>query len=177
MKIKVLETIRFIGLGIMMGIKQTEYKSCRSLFNSKGKLIPSNHQSNHDLNKQVKLVTVVAGPPPSTQGTSSNREKSEYTSVEKVHGYNKRLYKMTTIVRKKAERALLNGYECSECSSYYKTFDLSPNELREKLKLCSKHRALAAPPKTPEHFWDIDFPEMETELGVETWQEDVEDTN
>lgn len=62
------------------------------------------------------------------------------------------------VVRKKAERKQLNGYSCSECAQYYSSFNLTEEELKKKLKDCSRHRDYHSPPKTPEHYWDTDFP-------------------
>jgi len=61
-------------------------------------------------------------------------------------------------IRKKSERAKLDGYECNQCVRYYAQFNLPPEELRKRLKNCSRHRARWEPNKTQPGFWDIDFP-------------------
>ncbi|RWS28621.1 uncharacterized protein B4U80_11174 [Leptotrombidium deliense] len=60
-------------------------------------------------------------------------------------------------VKNRDERKLLNGYDCKECADYYSSFGLSQEQLREKLNKCSRHRSQYSPPKTPPHFWDIDY--------------------
>lgn len=61
-------------------------------------------------------------------------------------------------VRKKLDRARLLAFECDQCRDYYATFELTEEELEVKLKECSRHRAKAAPSKSPEHFWEVDMP-------------------
>jgi len=61
-------------------------------------------------------------------------------------------------VRKKEERKKLNGYTCKECEDYYRTRDLTEDELKGRLKACSRHRAKYSPVKSPPYFWETDFP-------------------
>ena len=43
---------------------------------------------------------------------------------------------------------------------------MSEDEIQERLKACSRHRAkFTPPPSTPEHFWEVDF--MNTHEYVE----------
>ncbi|XP_054707867.1 uncharacterized protein MAL8P1.12-like [Uloborus diversus] len=69
-------------------------------------------------------------------------------------------YKEET-VRKKAERRQLVGYDCKECEKYYSDLGLSEKEKQQRLKKCSRHRAKFVPPSTPEHFWELDFPDTQ----------------
>ncbi|CAL1273415.1 unnamed protein product [Larinioides sclopetarius] len=69
-------------------------------------------------------------------------------------------YKEET-VRKKSERKQLVGYECKECEKYFADLGLSEEEKRERLNKCSRHRAKFPPPATPEHFWELDFPDTQ----------------
>jgi hypothetical protein len=64
-------------------------------------------------------------------------------------------------VRKKSERIKLLGYECKCCKEYYESLDLSDVELEERMNYCSRHRGNHRPPKTPEHFWEIGFPDAQ----------------
>ncbi|XP_036358061.1 uncharacterized protein LOC115210247 isoform X2 [Octopus sinensis] len=70
-------------------------------------------------------------------------------------------YAYDTVVRKKHDRRLLNGYTCQECVEYYKTKGLSAEEISKQIGDCSKHRAKYKPPNTPEHFWSVGFPDTE----------------
>ncbi|XP_055935186.1 uncharacterized protein LOC129965378 [Argiope bruennichi] len=69
-------------------------------------------------------------------------------------------YKEET-VRKKSERKQLTGFECKECEKYFSDLGLSEEEKRERLNKCSRHRAKFPPPATPEHFWELDFPDTQ----------------
>lgn len=62
------------------------------------------------------------------------------------------------VVRTKAARKQLDGFTCKECQDYYGGKNLSAEELKKRLKNCSRHRSKFSPPKSPEHFWDTDFP-------------------
>ncbi|KAG8199569.1 hypothetical protein JTE90_009408 [Oedothorax gibbosus] len=69
-------------------------------------------------------------------------------------------YKEET-VRKKGDRKQLNGFDCKECEKYYADLGLSDKEKKERLKQCSRHRSKYAPPPTPEHFWELEFPDTQ----------------
>ena len=49
-------------------------------------------------------------------------------------------------VKRKADRKLLLGYECSECRSYYSSLNLEEGKLNEIVQNCSRHRATIKPP-------------------------------
>ena len=64
-----------------------------------------------------------------------------------------------TLPLKKEARLKLNGHTCEHCTAYYKADNLSPEELQEKLKHCSRHRGrYSPPPATQASFWRADFP-------------------
>ncbi|XP_035230895.1 DNA endonuclease RBBP8-like, partial [Stegodyphus dumicola] len=69
-------------------------------------------------------------------------------------------YKEATI-REKAKRKRLNGFDCKMCEKYYTDLGLSDKEKKERLKKCSRHRGKFEPPSTPEHFWELDFPDTQ----------------
>lgn len=65
------------------------------------------------------------------------------------------------VVRKKDERRQLNGFDCKECEKYYSELGLSDKEKKERMKKCSRHRGKFTPPATPEHFWELEFPDTQ----------------
>ncbi|KFM71559.1 DNA endonuclease RBBP8, partial [Stegodyphus mimosarum] len=69
-------------------------------------------------------------------------------------------YKEATI-RQKEKRKQLNGFDCKMCEKYYTDLGLSDKEKKERLKKCSRHRGKFEPPPTPEHFWELDFPDTQ----------------
>lgn len=86
-------------------------------------------------------------------------EKTEKETVPNKNLVNKPSYKYVEVVRKKEERAKLNGYDCRECQQYYEGLDLPEEELKKRLKQCSRHRArFSPPPSTPPGFWNLSFP-------------------
>jgi DNA repair protein endonuclease SAE2/CtIP C-terminus len=129
----------------------TEYKSSRLLFSSSGTIIKSRYKKRPE--NAIKLRLVIAGPP----AEKSNRLAANSWKVKSIHTTESKT--KGPVVLKKSERSLLNGYECVECMAYYKTFELSPKKLEERLRKCSRHRALNTPPTTPEGFWEIGFPQ------------------
>lgn len=71
-------------------------------------------------------------------------------------------YKYVEVVRKKDERVKLNGYKCRDCQEYYQGLDLPEDELKKRLKHCSRHRArFSPPPSTPPGFWNLSFPDTQ----------------
>ncbi|KAJ7389293.1 DNA endonuclease rbbp8 [Desmophyllum pertusum] len=74
-------------------------------------------------------------------------------------------YKYVEVVRKRDERAKLNGYKCRDCQEYYQGLNLPENELKKRLKHCSRHRAkFSPPPSTPPGFWNLSFPDTQEYL-------------
>ena len=64
------------------------------------------------------------------------------------------------VVRKKNERINLKARKCNYCDQFWRSMNLSEEKLKQKLHKCSRHRYNVSPPKTPEHFWDTDFPDI-----------------
>ncbi|GFU43103.1 uncharacterized protein NPIL_102741 [Nephila pilipes] len=62
---------------------------------------------------------------------------------------------------KKSERKRLNAYTCKDCEKYYSTVS------EERIQISSRHRGNKRP-STPEHFWDLDFPD-DIEIPTETY--------
>lgn len=62
-------------------------------------------------------------------------------------------------VRNREDRKKLEGYACKCCKDYYEAVGLTEEEIKERMKDCSRHRDRHAPPQTPEHFWSIGFPD------------------
>nr|XP_015931250.2 DNA endonuclease RBBP8 isoform X1 [Parasteatoda tepidariorum] len=69
-------------------------------------------------------------------------------------------YKEET-VRKKSERKQLLGFDCKECENYYTDLGLSDEEKKQRMQKCSRHRGKFVPPSTPEHFWELEFPDTQ----------------
>jgi hypothetical protein len=72
------------------------------------------------------------------------------------------------VVRNRALRAKMTGQECPCCAPYYDALDLSPGERQRRINQVSRHRSFADIPRTPERYWDIDFPSVEEQkrLGL-----------
>ncbi|XP_077517147.1 uncharacterized protein LOC144127986 isoform X2 [Amblyomma americanum] len=64
-------------------------------------------------------------------------------------------------VLKKAARQQLPAHECKECQEFYDRLELPEAQRKDLLRKCSRHRALYAPPPTPDHFWELDFPDTQ----------------
>ncbi|XP_014667311.1 PREDICTED: uncharacterized protein LOC106808911 [Priapulus caudatus] len=67
-------------------------------------------------------------------------------------------YKYKEVVRKHDERQKLNVHDCAMCEKYYSAMDLTAEERKERMKVCSRHRARYTPPSTPDHYWETGFP-------------------
>ena len=65
-----------------------------------------------------------------------------------------------SLPRKRAERKKLPGHDCFFCKEYYKSLGLNKKDLKLRLKKVSRHRGYS-PPKTPDHFWELEFPDTE----------------
>ncbi|KAL9962287.1 hypothetical protein ACROYT_G031374 [Oculina patagonica] len=82
--------------------------------------------------------------------------------IEVKNGAAEPNFKYVEVVRKKDERAKLNGYKCRDCQEYYQGLNLPENELKKRLKHCSRHRAkFSPPPSTPPGFWNLSFPDTQ----------------
>lgn len=93
-------------------------------------------------------------PPPK----ESVKEKTKYfENFELKQGEPEECPKMS---RKREIRKRYPGYACSCCKDYYKCLELNDKDLKVRLKKVSRHRG-RSPPKTPEHFWELEFPDEE----------------
>lgn len=70
-------------------------------------------------------------------------------------------YAYEEVVRGKAAREALIGYECKECAAFFDEAvlhgDGSKYYDRDELLRCSRHRARQTPPQTPEDYWELSF--------------------
>jgi len=78
---------------------------------------------------------------------------------------NARLYRGSAVEknrpRTREHRAQLVGHDCPECRSFLRD---EPDASRRAILLRhSRHRAEKAPPQTPPGYWDLSFPETETQ--------------
>lgn len=89
---------------------------------------------------------------------------------DNLHG--PKVYK-AKLPRKRKERKQHPGYAHSSCcQKYYESLGLNEKDLKLKLKAISRHRE-KSPPKTPEHFWDFDFPDTKECIKRENAQNDA----
>lgn len=70
-------------------------------------------------------------------------------------------FRYEEVVRGKAAREALTGYECEECAAFFDEAVLHGDGAkyydRDELLRCSRHRALHTPPQTPEDYWELSF--------------------
>lgn len=79
---------------------------------------------------------------------------------------NNKTFKYVEVIRKKADRELLPGYECEQCRMFYDAINEGSNVPFDRKKFindCSRHKHLFEPPSTPPDFWEVSFPENETQ--------------
>ncbi|XP_071516499.1 uncharacterized protein [Panulirus ornatus] len=62
------------------------------------------------------------------------------------------------VVRKKAARKQLEGWQCHECEQWYKGQNLTSEEIKMMMNKCSRHRSKHNPvTNTPKDFWNPDW--------------------
>lgn len=83
---------------------------------------------------------------------------SKYFNLLKKDNYEEKRFEK--ISRKRAERKQYPGHTCHFCKQYYKCLNLNEEELKKRLKNISRHRG-NSPPKTPDHFYELEFPDDE----------------
>ena len=78
------------------------------------------------------------------------------------------------VVRNKAERSNMPGYDCEQCRKFYNVAGTSLSSMkcshrkpdrRSMQDRFSRHKAYYKPPDTPEGYWDIDFPDEKSQTG------------
>ncbi|KOX68669.1 DNA endonuclease RBBP8 [Melipona quadrifasciata] len=62
-------------------------------------------------------------------------------------------------LKKKSERAQMNGVSCWECKQYYANLGLSEEEIKMRQNKCSRHRTVYEKNSTPDDFWNPLFPD------------------
>lgn len=62
--------------------------------------------------------------------------------------------------KRREDRKKVPGKCCFSCEKYYQSLNLPAEELEKKLNNVSRHREFPRP-STPEHFWELDFPDDE----------------
>jgi hypothetical protein len=76
-------------------------------------------------------------------------------------------FRCEEVVRGRAEREALNGYECAQCAAFFDEAVLVGNGAkyydRDELLRCSRHRSRHTPPQTPEDYWELSFMDEKTE--------------
>lgn len=55
------------------------------------------------------------------------------------------------------------SYACECCASYYDALGLSDDEKKKRINQISRHRGFEPTPRTPEKYWDVEFPQRQTQ--------------
>ena len=63
-------------------------------------------------------------------------------------------------IRGRQQRAQLPGHDCVDCQRFWNSTTWN-GSIKDKINKCSKHRYVYGRPRTPDHFWDADFPDEE----------------
>ena len=71
-------------------------------------------------------------------------------------------YAYEEVVRKKADRARLQAFDCPECEEYYAQC-LADGLPVDHIQQCGRHRGLKKHKPSPPNFWDVDFPSSATD--------------
>lgn len=91
--------------------------------------------------------------PKKTEAAQDSGRGGSSDPPEVVHKFH------NTPVRGREARLRLPAHDCKECQDFYERAGNSRRQ--ELLKKCSRHRALHAPPATPDNFWELDFPDTQ----------------
>ncbi|XP_076929869.1 protein gamma response 1-like [Bidens hawaiensis] len=121
-----------------------------------------------DLKKGVKEEAIHQLPPPAPKDMNSDSATDDETqdlNADPGPGPQrpeKKSFKYVEPVRKKAERANLQGVECKQCKKFYDAVLPDDNNNKQNLRCehhegVSRHRYRFVPPSTPEGFWNIGF--------------------
>ena len=94
--------------------------------------------------------TSTTAPPSKRHKVSDNVSlKPATTAAEPTFAYQE-------VVRGRANRQALPGHECEECRKWFDAIGKGYDRA-DMVKECSRHRALHAPPSTPEDYWRLTF--------------------
>lgn len=96
-------------------------------------------------------------PPVEKLPDEMTKHYENFDLIEKENPEEKCFQKMS---RKRTERKRYPGHACPSCEKYYECLNLDEKELKKRKKRVSRHRG-KTPPKTPEHFWEMGFPDYE----------------
>eukprot|EP00096_Caligus_rogercresseyi_P016010 TRINITY_DN8529_c0_g1_i1.p1 TRINITY_DN8529_c0_g1~~TRINITY_DN8529_c0_g1_i1.p1 ORF type:complete len:497 (-),score=141.01 TRINITY_DN8529_c0_g1_i1:245-1735(-) len=102
-------------------------------------------------------------PPPKDQAALAKKQSYKQGTLE---GFlNESSSSSSSAVKTKSGRALLEGFDCMECKTYYKDANLSEEEIQSLLKSCSRHRAKIPPPslESQNERWELEIREDEDE--------------
>jgi hypothetical protein len=88
-----------------------------------------------------------------------NKQNNNSNSNNNNNNNSRQPLKMVEVIRNKAERDALRGFQCEECAAFYNAQIqqgiLDPSNIKDFLQYCSRHKAKYTPPSTPEGFWDL----------------------
>ena len=147
--------------------KMENKESKKVLEQSHSKIQDSSTGSKLEKRASIKVEKREAEQLSSVAQSSDKRRKLDLDDVqnEKPSTTNalksEKIAKCVETVRNKSDRAALPGFTCEECKGYYGEIMrqglITKEELAEKLKECSRHKAKCTPPDTPAGFWDDNF--------------------
>lgn len=115
---------------------------------------------NHDIAKENPISVASC---PSSNQSSDKKSRPATLKLAHVEGRNAKCDNNLVIqtVRNKVDRAKLEAYDCSKCAAYYKSLNLTDEQMKEKLHKCSRHRGTTGKvtgSSTPPGFWDVKMP-------------------
>lgn len=92
----------------------------------------------------------------------ASRDKKFFTIVPDSDASEKKVKAMmasATGIRKKADRAKLQGVACAASKAYFDALGLSPESKERRINEVSRVRVVAQRmPSTPENYWEVGFP-------------------
>ncbi|XP_025267231.1 putative uncharacterized protein DDB_G0274435 isoform X3 [Camponotus floridanus] len=123
----------------------------------------STQESNSVLEKVLSVkLEKLSKQSPTIKDVDENANEQQFRLVIPIK-YNKEAEQID--IRRKADRAKLNGWDCWECEKYYKNLSLSKDKLQKRKNKCARHKYER--PKTPDGFWDPLIPEAQSSECIE----------
>ncbi|EFN64506.1 Retinoblastoma-binding protein 8 [Camponotus floridanus] len=123
----------------------------------------STQESNSVLEKVLSVkLEKLSKQSPTIKDVDENANEQQSRLVIPIK-YNKEAEQID--IRRKADRAKLNGWDCWECEKYYKNLSLSKDKLQKRKNKCARHKYER--PKTPDGFWDPLIPETQSSECIE----------